>query len=382
MMHICFVTNEFPREGFAHGGVGSFVKTISRELTAAGIRVSVVGINYTDEAEEIRDGLFSLYRLPRKSLKGLSWWIRAKALSRKIEAIHKQHPIDIVETPELGLAFLRKIRSVKYIIRLHGGHHFFAEAEKRKVNFWKGFQEKRSFKRADGIIAVSSYVGETTRKLLNLGDINIEVVYNPIHTGNFYPANHGDVIEHKLFFAGSLVEKKGIRQLVQAIDLLIDEFPDVQLLIAGRDGNIPGTGAPYRPVLEEAITERTRKNIVFLGALPHHQLPGLMAKAQICCYPSHMEAMPLAWLEALSMGKIFIGGKAGPGPEIVTDDYNGILADPYSPHDIAEKIRYVFLNYSSLAHWGENARKMIVEKFDVKVITARNIEVYKALLDR
>ena len=60
----------------------------------------------------------------------------------------------------MSLAFLPKIKEIKYLIRLHGGHHFFAESEKRKINKWKGFQEKRSFKKADAFIAVSQYVNQ------------------------------------------------------------------------------------------------------------------------------------------------------------------------------------------------------------------------------
>jgi hypothetical protein len=55
----------------------------------------------------------------------------------KIKDIHEKNPIDIIETSELGLAFINKIEGVKYIIRLHGGHHFFAEAESRGINKWK-----------------------------------------------------------------------------------------------------------------------------------------------------------------------------------------------------------------------------------------------------
>ena len=61
----------------------------------------------------------------------------------------------------------QKIKNIKYVIRLHGGHHFFAEAENRGINKWKGFQEKRSFKKADAFIAVSNYVKNHTATYLS-----------------------------------------------------------------------------------------------------------------------------------------------------------------------------------------------------------------------
>ena len=54
-MHICFLTNEYPKIGFPHGGLGSFVKTIAEALVANGVQVTVVGLNYvfSDETENI-----------------------------------------------------------------------------------------------------------------------------------------------------------------------------------------------------------------------------------------------------------------------------------------------------------------------------------------
>ena len=135
-MHICFITNEYPKESFSHGGIGSFVKTIATELVKNNIQVSVVGINYTAmEEREVIDGV-SIYRLKKSNVKGLAWYFNSKRINKKTIEIHTKHPISIIESPELGFAFINKIRGIKYIIRLHGGHHFFAEAENRKINTW------------------------------------------------------------------------------------------------------------------------------------------------------------------------------------------------------------------------------------------------------
>ena len=124
-MHICFLTNEYPKEGFPHGGIGSFVKTIATALVKNGIKVSVIGINYTPNNEsQIIEGV-NVYRLKRSGQKGLAWYFNSKAINRKIREIHKQHSIQIVEASELGLAFISRIKNIKYVIRLHGGHHFF-----------------------------------------------------------------------------------------------------------------------------------------------------------------------------------------------------------------------------------------------------------------
>ena len=72
-MHICFITNEYPKEGFPHGGVGSFIKTISQEFLKNGCTVSVIGINYTPENQYILDEGVHVYRIRSSQIKGLIW---------------------------------------------------------------------------------------------------------------------------------------------------------------------------------------------------------------------------------------------------------------------------------------------------------------------
>lgn len=381
-MHICFITHEYPKSGFPHGGVGTFVATLGKALVEKGITVSIIGLNYSDVEETETVNGIHVYRLQRKKVKGLQWYLNSRLISDKIKAVHKENPIDFVETPELGLAFLSKIKGIKYIIRMHGGHHYFAKAENRPVEWWKAFQEKRSFKKADHIIAVSRFVGETTRTLLALGEKPIEVIFNPIDTNKFFDASNEKTIPYTILFAGSIVEKKGIRQLVESLEYLVDEFPDVHLQIAGRGGNLPGTKIPYTPELEKSITSKIKPHITFLGVVPNNEMPRVIANAHICCYPSHMEAMPVAWLEVLAMGKIFIGSTAGPGSEAVIDGVTGVLANPHSPEDIAKKIKRVFEHQEASKMMGQNARADVSKRFSIEIIVNQNIDFFKSLISK
>lgn len=380
-MHICFITSEFPKPGFPHGGVGTFIATLSRSLVEKGIQVSVIGLNFTQEEEvEVVDGI-NVYRLTSKKIKGLQWYFNSQVIAKQIAKVHKEHSIDFIETTELGLAFLPKIKEINYVIRMHGGHHFFTKAENRKKEWWKVFQEKRSFSKADYIVAVSNYVAETTRDLMKLGKRPIQVIYNPIDSQKFYICNPSKIKKYSLFFAGSIVEKKGIRQLVQSLNYLVDEFPEVHLYIAGRDANLPGTNSPYRPILEKEINEKIKQHITFLGVVPNTEITNYIECAEICCYPSHMEAMPLAWLEVLAMGKTFIGGETGPGPEAVINNVTGVLANPHEPKDIAQKIKTLFENPEKGTQMGEKARARVLKEFDIHVIVEQNIQWFNKILN-
>lgn len=381
-MHICFLTNEYPKEGFPHGGIGSFVKTLAVALVKNGIRVSIVGLNYAlKNEEETIDGVH-IYRLKKSNVKIISWYFNFKAINKKIKEIHKENPIDIVEASELGLAFIKKIKGIKYSIRLHGGHHFFAEGENRKINKWKGFQEKRSFRKSDAFIAVSQYVKNHTEKYLSYQNKPLSCINNPINTELFQPiANDGP--ETSIVFVGTVCEKKGIRQLIQGFPLVKKDFPDATLEIYGRDWFFPD-GSSYVEMLKEKelplLGEAILKDIHFHGAIPFTDIPQVYANASVCVFPSHMETQGLVAPEAMAMEKAVVFTKLGPGPETIENYKTGLLCDPHDPIDIAEKIIWVFSNKEKAKEIGQAGRELVLAKYGLEHIVHQNISFFKSLL--
>ena len=379
-MHICFLTSEYPKIGFAHGGVGTFVKMIAQQLTKTGVKVSVVGVNYSAEDEHVVEDGISIYRVKKNKVKGLSWYLNFRAINKCLQKIHHETPIDIVETSEFGFAFIKKDSAIKYLIRLNGGHHFFAKSENRGINLWKGLQEKRSFGNADAFIAVSEYVGTETQRSLRF-PFEFETIYNSVDTNKFELTKADKVIGNTLLFVGTICEKKGVRQLVMAMPEIVKNCPDVKLKIVGRDWFFPD-GKSYVDYLKTFISDDISNAIEIVGAVDHHEIAKLLDETEICVFPSHMEAMPFAWLEALSKGKPFVGSDIGPGREAITDNQTGLLADPLNPDNIAEKVLWM-LNHKQEAHaMGLRAREMMVTKFNTELIFQQNIDFYKRLISK
>lgn len=381
-MHICFITSEYPKVGFPHGGVGTFIQILARNLVKNNVKVSVVGLNYTNEFECVDDFGVTVYRLKPKVLRPITWLLNYNSINSEIKKIHLNEKIDVVESTELGLAFIQKISGISYVIRMNGGHHFFAESEKRKINFWKGFQEKRSFRKADVVIGVSQYVMNHTLKYIDFNGKKGPIIFNPANLSNFYEANPSLIVPGRLFFAGTVCEKKGIRQLIQAIPQIRLKFPEAHLVIAGRDWYFPD-GSSYISFLKrEVITKDIESCVTFLGAVDNNRLPELIEQAELCIYPSHMEAMPLAWIEVLSMGKPFLASKLGPGPEVVKDGVTGRLCDPLSPKDIAQKTVEMLADKEASRKMGLEGRRDVLKRFDINVLLQQNIDFYTNLLKK
>ncbi|WP_405605374.1 glycosyltransferase family 4 protein [Polaribacter sp. Asnod1-A03] len=379
-LHIVFLTNEYPKKGLNGGGIGSFVQFLGHGLISKNVKVSVIGINNTYKYEYEKDKDIEIYRLAKSKWKFGKFHQNTKRILSKIKEIDKLLKVDVVEGSELNFAFFPKVTTYKKMIRLHGGHHFFAIELGKKPALWRGFQEKRSFKKSDFFVSVSNYVGNQTQKHLKI-DFPFRTIYNTVNTQEFKPNPLALIKKNQLLFVGTICEKKGIKQLVESLTIIKKEFNDVHLKIVGRDW-ISRKGLSYVSYLKTIIPEDLNVNVEFVGAVPHKTVANYIDEAHLCVFPSHMEAMPIAWLEGLAKGKTVVASNIGPGRELILDNVTGVLVDPYSSKDIARKIISLLKNNDKAKSISIEARKDILNRFSPEEILTKNITFYKSIIAR
>ncbi len=375
-MHICFISNEYPL--WASGGVGSFLQTFCRALLKHGHRASIVGIGKSQKREELNDDGVNIYRLPVSKLPVAKFIGNTNSINREIKRIHTEHKVDIVESAELEMLFIKKLSSIRYVIRLHGGHHFFAESENRDINWWKGFKEKQSFKKADAFIAVSEYVKVHTAKYLSYNNKPIEIISSPIDTNLFSPIHEVKIETNNITFVGTVCEKKGVRQLILAIGKLRSNFPDLQLHIYGKDWLFKD-GSSYVKKLKTEYKSIVDNCVTFHGVVPFSDVSKKYAKAAICVFPSHMETQGLVAQEAMAMGKPVVFSELGPGPETIESYKTGLLCNPHNVDDVVEKITWYLKNQSEAESIGKAARAFVIQKFNLSTILDNNISFYNSI---
>jgi glycosyltransferase involved in cell wall biosynthesis len=377
-MHIVFLTNEYPKQGEPHGGIGTFVKFLAENLVSKGILVSVIGINNGLLNENTVDKKVSIYRLGRSNWKFGKFYYHNRKIQRKLKEIHFQYPIDIVEGSELNFAFFPNITPYKKLIRLHGGHHFFAIEQGLKPALWRGFQEKRSFKKADYFVAVSNFVGNQTKKYLN-SNFSFKTIYNSINLECFYKSNIEKEKPFKLVFVGTVCEKKGIDKLILALPLIKKNHTNVILDIVGRDW-FSKKGKSYVEYLNTIIDDEVRESINFLGSMPYHALPEIIESSQVCVFPSIVESFGLTIIEAMAMGKPIAISNIRPFKEIVANSNSVSFFKPNSIKDISEKISTLLSDKQLRDTNGKKSRKHIYKMFKTSKILDDNINFYKSIL--
>jgi glycosyltransferase involved in cell wall biosynthesis len=224
-------------------------------------------------------------------------------------------------------------------------------------------------------------VATTTRDLLKLGDTPIEILPNPVDTDFFCPLPEIAVEPGLIVFVGTLCEKKGIRQLVQAVPEIIAAVPNAHLVAYGRDSVGRGTGGSYRESLQRELKVSSQNTIKFLGHAVNGSLPSKLASAQVLVYPSHMEAHPVAWLEGLAMGKPVVASQTGPGPEVIEHEVSGLLCDPHDPHAIAQAVTRVLRDEALANRLGAAARERVLKVFALDKLVVKNEEFYRRCIE-
>jgi glycosyltransferase involved in cell wall biosynthesis len=119
---------------------------------------------------------------------------------------------------------------------------------------------------------------------------------------------------------GSLTERKNVVRLAEAFQSLSRG----RLVFVG-DG-------PLRAQLEG------RPGVEVVGFVPHEQVPGYVAGADVLCQPSLVEPFGQALLEAMAAGRSVVATRIGGPPEFVPPEA-GVLVDPLDTAALAEGLR-------------------------------------------
>ncbi|HSG80962.1 MAG TPA: glycosyltransferase family 4 protein, partial [Gemmatimonadota bacterium] len=303
--------------------------------------------------------------MPGKSPAG---WIGHTAASLPANA-RLARGVDILHAHTFASAvpamYSRRRYALPLVVTLHTSH-FLMRAPKPG---WR-----RIFRR---IIAAADYLLATSEEIRQVAlDIyphpRSEVMTNAVDTDRFAPGDVRDVGgRRRLIVPRRLFPKNGVEYFVRAMPL-IAERADVEARIVG-DG-------PERDRLTALATELgVKERIEFTGARPNHEMPGLLAAAELAVIPSLMEATSIAALEAMSCGTPVAASAVGGLPEII-DDGVGALFQPANPAALAETV-LALLQRSDLSNLGAEGRRRVVANWSLDRMVERHLKIYSELLD-
>ncbi len=181
---------------------------------------------------------------------------------------------------------------------------------------------------------------------------------------------------HVVLAVGRLVEKKGFAVLLNALDILKRRrFPI--------SGVIVGEG-PLRSQLTHLQRSLNLTDCVrFVGEYPHEMVVTLMECADVFVVPSVIAAdgdrdgLPNVILEAAALGAPIVASRLPGIAEFVEEEVTGLLVEPNDTASLARAIERICTLHQLKARVMLNARRKVVEQFDVRKNVARLAELFR-----
>ncbi len=162
----------------------------------------------------------------------------------------------------------------------------------------------------------------------------------------------------ELIFVGRLVEKKGLRYLLDALASLTERFPHLTLTVVG-DG----------PAREELLTHAGQlgigNRVKFLGGIRHQELPRLYQRAALAVFPfGDQEGFGLVVVEAMGCGCPVIASDVPAIRENVVAGTTGLLVPQKDPQALADAIEKALVDVRLRAALAAAALERVRARFD------------------
>ncbi|MCU0525184.1 MAG: glycosyltransferase family 4 protein [Elainella sp. Prado103] len=175
-----------------------------------------------------------------------------------------------------------------------------------------------------------------------------------------------------LMFPGAPRPYKGVEDVLMALDRL--NQPNLRLVIVG--------GSPYDDYDQQLLSQWGRW-IVKLPKIPHHQMPEVIAAADVIVVPQRDSAaaqaqFPLKLTDGMAMAKPILATRVGDIPKILAD--TGYLVDPGSPDQLATTIEQIFANPTVATQQGQRARQRCIEYCSIETMAANLAQVLATVI--
>jgi glycosyltransferase involved in cell wall biosynthesis len=228
----------------------------------------------------------------------------------------------------------------------------------RLYRFLMRYAARFTFKHADSLRAISN----ATRHQLGRWVPERAIIQFPTWTDIEVFLQAGtkakDTYMQEVLYVGVLIPRKGIHHLINAFSHIINDFPQVKLVIVGREEN-----KTYAAELKEQVKRFGLNGCVqFVGEVPQTELAAWMRRAYVFVLPSVSEGLGRVVVEAMATGTPVIGSSVGGIPEMVKDNATGFLVQPGDEAMLAERLRWLLEHPDDKYAMGRRAR-VFAEQF-------------------
>lgn len=371
-------------------GVASSIHTLSEELRKRGHLVFVFTVS---EPRSVMKNLKkdpSVYRFASIPIIFIKPHRAAAPFSIRLFRLVKKFKIDIIHTQtEFFMAYFGFSASRSFRIPIIHTYHTMLEDYThyvaRGIIAGPGFarQYTRAFCALVSTVIVPTdkveaclrgYGVKTPIYVIPTG-INLEPfkkdIYTPEKVLALKKKLHLDPSWPIIVSVGRVAKEKSLDMLIKAMPDVLKRIPDARLVVVG-------TGPAKEKLMEYTHTLGITQNVLFLGAVPYHDIGSYyhLGDVFVCC--SSTETQGLTYYEAMASGVPIVAKRDECIRKIIHDRIEGRLFD--EPEQLPDMICEILENHYVANIYARNATAT-VEIYSAETFAQRVEDVYKNTVD-
>jgi glycosyltransferase involved in cell wall biosynthesis len=245
--------------------------------------------------------------------------------------------------PTFFVWLLHTFMRFKLVVSLHGSD-VWHEAIRTAFDRWLF---RAVLRRAAAVTACSQTLLSDALALAPEGRANASAIYNGVNVDRFAHALPYVHARRYVFAVGRLIPRKGFAILIAAFARIADDYPDLDLLIAGEGGQRADLEAQ---IARAGLVDR----IHLLGSQPPDAVASLMRGAGVVVVPSWEEAFGIVVIEGMAAGRPLVVTRLDGMIEAAGDAVVEWVAPNDAP-DLARGLRAVLDAPDAAANAAHNA---------------------------
>lgn len=380
-MKIGLITPEYPHPKVSYAaGIATSIKNLAVTLVKKEVDVTVFVYHQKEDAIFVDEGV-EIHLIASKSFKYFTWYRYRMLMQNYVNAVVKEKTIDILEAPDwTGITALMRF-TVPLVIRFHGSDAYFCKLDGRRQKFKNFIFEKKALKMATAYIAPTTYAGEETRKIFGLDKNKIKTIHYGLRLEDFLNESPQVYNRNSILYIGTIIRKKGVLELAQIFNKVIEENPEATLVLIGGDApDIKTGGESTYALMEDLFSEKARQQSKYLGKIPYSEVKEHMKRAHVCTFPSFAETLGMVTIESMALQKTVVNTSIGWAQELIDDGENGYLVHPSDIKLYARRILSLLKDEKTCLEIGKSAREKVETTFDIEINAEQNIAYYNSIV--
>jgi glycosyltransferase involved in cell wall biosynthesis len=251
------------------------------------------------------------------------------------------------------------------------------KAFKKRYNPFHNYLVRWYLSKVKRIIAVS----HSLQDALNQNGIkNTVVIYNGLDLDSYvqdpkkieeYKKENGFIGHDIIIFGGRLSGVKGGELILQAMSNISNTLSKAKLIVYGKKDAY--TNRMIARAKELSIDDK----ISFVGWNGEEELKKLYASSDVAVVPSVcFDSFPTTNLIAFASHKPAVSTCFGGSREIVENNVNGYIVNPFDVKSLSQKILYLLQNKEEAIRFGNNGYNLMKEKFTQKIMIEKYLSIF------